>query len=217
MPLSDTLTATVEKIRSAVPAPIFAEIGRSIADLKATGIDTQAVNVGAKPALPTLATPNDGSIDLAAIAKTGTLVLIFYRGGWCPYCNVTLKAYADQYAGFQAAGANVVAITPELPEKADTTAASAVLPFSIVIDRGNDFARSLGLVFALPPSLRPLYRQIGIDLVDWNGNESHELPVPATYVIDREGTVRWAFVEADFTQRADPDDVLAAARRLGTL
>jgi peroxiredoxin len=177
----------------------------------------RSVGVGAKPSLATLKAPNGEAIDLASLAKAGPLVLIFYRGGWCPYCNVTLKAYADSFADFQGAGATIVAITPELPEKADTTAASTVLPFPIAIDTGNAFARSLGLVFALPPSLRPLYRQIGIDLIDWNGDDTHELPVPATYVIDREGTVRWAFVEADFTQRANPQDVLAAARGLATI
>jgi peroxiredoxin len=153
------------------------------------------------------------------MASTGTpskgpLVLTFYRGGWCPYCNVALKAFADLHAEFAALGASVVAITPELPEKAEATSGKTEIPFPIAIDAGNAFARSLGLVFSLPVDLRPLFRQIGIDLEQWNGDDTHELPIPATYLIDRAGVIRWAFVEADFTKRADPTDVLAALRTI---
>jgi peroxiredoxin len=214
MSLQAQLDQTVEAVRSAVPSDIFGKIGQSISDLKQTGQDARAAGVGAKPELPTLKGLDGSPIDLKALAAKGPLVLTFYRGGWCPYCNVALKAYAGLHSDFAALGASVVAITPELAEKAEATSSTAELPFPIAIDAGNDFARKLGLVFSLPTDLQPLFRQIGIDLQAWNGDESHELPIPATYLIDTTGLIRWAFVEADFTKRADPVEVLAALRRL---
>lgn len=214
MALADTLADTVETIRSAVPAPIFDAIGRSIADLRASGQAARAVGTGAVIDLPVLSGLDARPLDLKALVGGRPVILIFYRGGWCPYCNVTLQAYAKIDADVRAAGGTIVAVTPELTDKAGTTAERNGVDFPIAVDRGNAFARSLGLVFALPGDLQPLYRQIGIDLAAHNGDESHELPIPAVYVLDKAGVVRWAFVEADFTQRPEPADALAALQSL---
>ncbi|MBC8130584.1 MAG: AhpC/TSA family protein [Rhizobiaceae bacterium] len=215
MTLADDLVRTADSVRSAVPAAIFHAIGRSIGDLQATGTAKRAVGVGARvdpsPALEHV----DGSpFALADVLAGRPAVLVFYRGGWCPYCNVTLRAYAAALPEIEAAGGTIVAVTPELPENASKTADANGVGFPIAIDRGNAFSRSLGLVFALPEGLRPLYRQIGIDLAAQNGEDSHELPIPATYVLDGDGVIRWAFVEADFTQRADPTHVVRALKAL---
>ena len=214
MSLKEKLSQTVEVVKAAVPPAIFGAIGQSIADLKHTGQDAHAAGVGAKPNLPVLPGLKGAPVDLHALLAKGPLVLTFYRGGWRPYCNVALQAFAARARDFSAQGAHFVAITPELPENAEATSDKAAFPFPVAIDAGNVFARELGLVFSLPTDLRPLYRQIGIDLAQWNGDEAHELPIPATYVLDRDGVIRWAFVEADFTQRAEPDDVLSALRAL---
>jgi peroxiredoxin len=214
MSLAEDLSATVQSVQKAVPAHIFSAIGRSIGKLHDSGLAQSAANAGARPKLPTLPTVGGGSVDLKAASAAGPLVLIFYRGGWCPYCNVALRAFALRANDFEEAGATIVAITPEVVDRATKTTETHSIGFPVAVDRDNAYARSLGLVFALPEALRPLYREIGIDLPDWNGDETHELPVPATYVVDREGTIRWAFVEADFTQRAEPDDVLAAVQAI---
>lgn len=210
MSLAVALENTVASIKNAVPSHIFDAIGQSIADLQAQGLAQGATTVGASPHLPTLPALNGEAVDLAALSAKHTLVLIFYRGGWCPYCNVALNAFAKQEPQFAAANAKIVAVTPELDANAQATETNNNIAFPILLDRGNAFARELGLVFSLPENLQPLYREIGIDLAAHNGEPSHELPIPATYVIDRAGKIVWSFVEADFTKRAEPDAVLAA-------
>lgn len=214
MSLADELVRTVETVRSAVPAPIFDAIGRSIGDLEASGVAGRATGIGSRIPLPVLEGLDGTPLALADLVSGRPAILVFYRGGWCPYCNVTLQAYAKALPQIEAAGGAIVAITPELAENAAETAERNAVGFPIAIDRGNAFARSLGLVFALPEGLRPLYREIGIDLSLHNGDDSHELPIPATYVIDRDAVIRWAFVEADFTQRADPAEAVGALQAI---
>lgn len=215
MALAEDLTRTVDAVKAAVPADIFAAIGQSIADLQASGLADRAAGVGREIEPPALKDLGGNTIDLAAATAGHPYVLMFYRGGWCPYCNVTLQAYVRAYPEIEAHGAKLVAVTPELPGKAVETAQKNGVPFTVAIDEGNAFARSLGLVFDLPLSLRPQYRAIGIDLPEWNGDESHELPIAATYVVDAGGIIRWAFVDANFTSRAEPAEVLAAVREVG--
>lgn len=214
MPLSTKLDDTKAAVRGALPPSTFAAIERSIGDLQTSGIADRAAGVGDIVALPTLMTIDDLPVDLANTAAGRPVVLLFYRGGWCPYCNTTLKAYAEALPRIEAAGGMLIAVTPESPGRAYETAHDNDLRFVIAVDRGNRFASSLGLVFAVPDELRPLYREIGIDLPARNGDESHELPLPATYVLASSGRVVWAHVDADFTRRADPVDAVVALDRL---
>lgn len=114
-----------------------------------------------------------------------------------------------------AAGASLVAITPELPDHSLATAQKNGLGFEVLSDLGNRVARQCGLVFQLPPDLRDLYKYgFGNDLAVKNGDDSYELPIPATFVIARDGTIRAAFVDPDYTQRLEPADILQALRTL---
>lgn len=107
-----------------------------------------------------------------------------------------------------------MAISPQLPEQQLSLVAKKNLEFMVLTDRGNRVARSFGLVFALPLKLRPIYRQFGIDLPTANGDESYELPLPATYVIDRQNTIRYDFVDIDYTKRLEPGEVIACLEKL---
>lgn len=214
MSLASKLDSTKSAVRTAVPPATFAAIERSIADLRATGLAERAVTAGDLIALPILTTTDDHPIDLLQTAAGRPVVLIFYRGGWCPYCNTTLRAYEEARDRIEAAGGTLIAVTPEVPEFATETARSTALRFPVAVDRGNRFAKSLGLVFALPDELRPLYLELGIDVPAHNGDGSHELPLPATYVLAPSGRVTWAHVDADFTRRVDPADVVAALEKL---
>jgi peroxiredoxin len=214
MSLAVELKKTAEALKSALPGDVFSAIARSIEDLKASGITTKAASVGSTIPLPVIKDFDGNDVDLAALAANGPLVISFYRGGWCPYCNVELHALSQAIGDIEASGATVVTITPELPGNARETAGKNTLGFPVLIDKGNHYARELGIVFSLPENLRPLYRQIGIDLEDWNGDESHELPLAATYIVDSSGKVVWAFVDTDFTVRAEPANITAALRRV---
>ncbi|MFB2552400.1 peroxiredoxin-like family protein [Ensifer soli] len=210
MALSAVLQQTVETLRNALPAPIFDAIGQSIADLKQSGIEDRAPKVGERISLPVLTGADGGRIDLAGLAADGPLVISFYRGGWCPYCSIELRGLSAIADDLKQRGAALVAISPETPDNALATAGKNALGFPVAVDANNEFARSLGIVFALPEGLRPLYRQIGIDLPVWNGDESHELPLPATLIVDRDGVVRFIDADADFTRRTEPEDILSA-------
>ncbi|OBZ94622.1 hypothetical protein ADU59_15695 [Pararhizobium polonicum] len=214
MSLAVELKKTADSLKAALPEDIFSAIGQSIADLKATGIAKRAASVGSTIPLPVITDFDGNDVDLRKLAADGPLVISFYRGGWCPYCNVELRALANALGDIEASGASVVAISPEQPDSARETAGKNTLGFPVLVDKGNRYARELGIVFSLPENLRPLYRSIGIDLEDWNGDESHELPLAATFIVDSKGTVVWAFVDADFSVRAEPANIAAALRRV---
>lgn len=217
MSLSSKLDSTKTAVRAALPPSTYDAIAQSIVDLRDTGLAGRALGVGDLITLPILRTVDDQPVDLLEVAAGRPVVLVFYRGGWCPYCNTTLRAYAEALPRIEAAGGTLIAVTPEAPGRASETVADNGLAFTVAVDVGNRFARTLGLVFALPDALRPLHRDIGIDLPALNGDDSHELPIPATYVLASSGRVAFAHVDADFTRRADPDDAVAVVERLGRL
>lgn len=112
-------------------------------------------------------------------------------------------------------GASLVAISPQLPEKSMSTAKKNSLTFEVLSDVGNRVAREFGLVFTLPERLRPIYQNFGVDLPSSNGDDSFELPIPATYVIDVDGTILHAFVDTDYTKRLEPAEVVEALKKGG--
>lgn len=149
-----------------------------------------------------------------ALRAGGPLLITFYRGEWCPYCNLALRALQREQPAFTARGVTLVAISPEQPDHALTLQQKHGLAFPVLSDKGNTVARSFGLVFALPPALRPVYASLGLDLPGRNGDASHELPMPGSFLVDREGIVRAAAVQADYRTRLEPADALAWIDRL---
>ena len=140
----------------------------------------------------------------------GPLVLIFYRGGWCPYCNLELRAWQQQLAELRRLGAQLVAVSPQTPDNSLSTAEKNALAFPVLSDSALQAVTAFGVAFEMPPELIELYSRVGNNLPVLNGNGRWVLPVPATYVIDRDGRIVFAHVEADYRERAEPRDVLAA-------
>ena len=180
------------------------------ADLKAAGIESRALKIGDRA--PDLALPDalDKRVRLNDLWGQGPLVVVFYRGGWCPYCNLELKAWQRRLAELEHMGASLVAISPQTPDNSLSTAEKNELAFPVLSDSALQAAESFGVAFELSPELVALYRLVGNDLPTLNGNGRWVLPLPATYVIDRNGRIMFAHVEADYRQRAEPTDVLAA-------
>lgn len=138
----------------------------------------------------------------------GPVVLTWYRGGWCPYCNLTLRALQESLPAFQTKGASLLALTPELPDHSLSTLEKNELTFEVLSDIGNAVARRYGVVFKLTNEVAAAYQK-GFDLHGVNGDESDELPLAATYVIDQQGIIRYAFLDAEYRNRAEPADILA--------
>ncbi|WP_354622912.1 peroxiredoxin-like family protein [Psychromonas sp. MME2] len=178
--------------------------------LKASSVAQYAPKVGDQFPNFTLTDQLGNAVSLSDKLSQGAVVLTFYRGGWCPYCNLELRAYQQILDEIKARGANLLAITPELPDASLTTIEKNSLKFSVLSDPKSAFAKTLDLVFTLPESLRPIYKSFGIDLEAHNGNGVFELPLAATYVIEKTGKVVFADINADYTHRAEPLAAISA-------
>ena len=162
--------------------------------------------------LPNFSLPNalGQKVSLDSLLSRGAVVISFYRGGWCPYCNMELRALQQALPDIKAKGATLVAISPETPDISLSTTEKNELDFEVLSDRGNVYAKELGLVFTLPESLRPIYNNFRIDIPARNGDSTFELPLPATYVVAADGTIVYSFADADYTQRLDPAKIIVA-------
>ncbi len=187
---------------------VFALRQNETAKLIATGIEEQSLHAGDHAPDFTLPDARGGDVALAALLKNGPVVLTFYRGDWCPYCNLTLRAYQAILPELTALNATLVGVSPQLPDFGLAMIDKADLTFPVLSDVGNHVARQYRLLFTLPESLRPYSASI----TQSNGDESWELPMPATFIIQRDGVVRWAFTPADYTKRLEPQVILQALR-----
>lgn len=151
-------------------------------------------------------------ISLKALLKAGPVVISFYRGEWCPFCNLELRALQEALPRINKLGANLIAISPEKPDSGIIAAEKNKLTFPVLSDFKNTVARQFGIVFRVGDEVQNLSKTVfKNDLALRNGEDSYELPVPATFVIDAQGVVRFAHVEADYmTGRAEPEQVVAA-------
>lgn len=149
-------------------------------------------------------------VTLSDLYDDGPVVLIFYRGGWCPYCNIQLATMQESIEAFKKVGAFVVAISPDKPTEASETATDQDLDFYVLSDEGNVVAKSYGIVYELPQEVRNIFVERGLDLQERIGTE--ELPLSATFVINKEGQVVYTFLDADYTRRAEPRELLSIAK-----
>ncbi len=136
------------------------------------------------------------------------LVISFYRGGWCPYCNMELKALQSILPELKKLNTELIAISPEKPDNSLTTTEKNELSFTVLSDVDNKYAKLLGLVFQMPEDLRKLYHSFDIYVDMHNGNKDYELPMPATYIINKQKEVVYSFIPEDYTERLDPEKIL---------
>lgn len=162
--------------------------------------------------IPEIELPNatNNIINVNNILTENRVVLAFYRGGWCPYCNLELKALQDILPEIEAKGAKLIAISPETPNNTLNTQEKNSLSFEVLSDVNNRIAKSLNLTFKLPEELLSLYKTFGINLDENQGNMNQELPIAATYIIEKTGTISYHFLQEDYKLRADPSDILKA-------
>ncbi len=156
------------------------------------------------------------TVKLSEVWAKQPVVLTFYRGGWCPFCTKALAGWEKAVDELNAAGATFIAITPEKPEYIVKTTEKYELPFTVLSDASGDAQRAYKLQFTLDDKTIEKYKGYGIDLAVHNADGTWTLPAPATMVIDTTGTVRWIFADWDYKKRADPKEVLAAVKALGS-
>ncbi len=191
----------------AVPERL-AMMEKATADLKAGGIEQRALQVGDCAPRLALTDALGASVALESLWHDGPLVLVFYRGAWCPYCNLELRAWQQKLPTLRQSGAGLAAISPQTPDNSLGTAEKNGLAFPVLSDSELRAARAFGVAFELPAELVALYRQVGNDLPVLNGNGLWMLPIPATFVVNTQGRISFAHVEADYRERAEPSEVL---------
>ncbi len=171
-----------------------------------SGIVAAAKQVGDIAPNFTLNNALGNPIALNDYLKKGPVVLTWYRGGWCPYCNLTLHQLQEELPNFNALGANLIALTPELPDKSMSTSEKNDLQFEVLSDVGNKVAKEYGIVFKLTDEVAAMYNK-SFDLNSYNGDTSNELPLAATYIINKKGQIVYAFLDADYRNRAEPSEL----------
>lgn len=215
MSLQDRLDAFKAEFEgSKAPPEVVAIMHRATAELAASGQVQRALAVGDELPAFILSDSEDRAVSSAELLVKGPLVITFYRGVWCPYCNMDLQAIEEVAGEIRALGASIVAISPQTPANGAKSRAQNNLSFPILSDRNGDVAARFGLRFQLPEDLKSVYRKFGVDLPAVNGDPSWSLPMPARYVIGRDGVVAYAEVNADYTRRPDPSELLPTLRRL---
>jgi peroxiredoxin len=162
--------------------------------------------------MPPFMLPDDFGrlVSLTTLIRKGPVAVMFFRGHWCPYCRLNVHAVSQAMDRINAMGAQVVAIMPELQEYAEKFKAEAGAPFPVLTDLDNGYALSLNLAIWLGGEIRELLSYQ--DLASYHGNDGWVLPIPATFVVGRDGLVKARFVDPDFRRRMEVDDLLAALR-----
>lgn len=219
--LNQKIRATIAQFRQALPAELSALIEQGAGEISALDVIERARKVG--DVAPDFALSNQRGEQkrLRDYLAHGPLVLTFYRGVWCPYCNLQLKEYRDHLSEIERAGATLVAITPEKPNALEVLVASGAhpdvvdmavkdVPFDVLHDAGSRVAEAFGLVFDLPESHRQLLSMLNVDVTALNGDSSFTFPDPATYVIKPSGAIAWAFVPNNYRRRAEVAQIIDA-------
>lgn len=190
------------------PPEVHVVMKRATAELVATGQADRALKVGDRAPVFTLDDPDGNPVSSTDLLAKGPLVLSFYRGVWCPYCNMELQALEEALPAFRGLGANLVAISPQIKANSRKSVRQNKLSFPILSDVKGDVGAQFGLRFNLPDYLIDLYRGFGNNLPVFNDDPSWTLPMPARFVIGQDGIILYAEVNPDYTQRPDPTELL---------
>lgn len=196
-----------------VPRSVIETMHRATAELKATGQAERARHVGDKAPAFTLKDADGNVVSSEALLAKGPLIVSFYRGVWCPYCNMELQALQAALPEFEKLGASLVAISPQTAPNSRKSMRENKLSFPILSDVKGETGAAFGLRFALPDYLVELYKSLKSDLPTFNDDPSWSLPMPARYVIGQDGTILYAEVNPDYTQRPEPAALLPVLRK----
>jgi peroxiredoxin len=197
-----------ELIAKYVPPEIQAIHARVVEELKSSGAAERKLQTGSKAPVFQLADHNGKIVRSPELLKKGCLVICFFRGRWCPFCVGQMEAMNAIHPEIQIAGASFVAISPQTVHQSDLMADQHKLRFPLLSDAGSNVARQFGLAYRVPEYQQEIYRRVFVNLPFVNGDDSWELPIPATYVLNGDGIVRYSSVNPDYTDRPEPVEIV---------
>ena len=219
--MSVTIREQTEQVKAAsaerLPAEVLAVFDQSIQNLLEKGVPDDAIKVGDTLESFSLDDATGTPVTLESLVEAGPAVVVFYRGGWCPYCNVALRTYQrellPELAGF---GARLVAISPQTPDQSLSTVEKAELEFTVLSDPGSRVALRIGIAFQQADEVLDAQRKLGLDLTQVNAEGLVNLPRPTVLIVDTDRTVRFVDVQPDYTARTEVADIIAALTGLAS-
>ncbi|MBP2616791.1 peroxiredoxin-like family protein [Chryseobacterium jejuense] len=199
-----------QELSSQLPLEILNAFAKSIEDLKTKRMEENSVQVGDQ--MPEFSLPNalGTIINSEDILKNGKIILAFYRGSWCPYCNLELKFLQDNLSRIKDKDATLIAVSPQRPDHSLSMTEKNNLEFEVLTDVDNNFAEKLGIAFQLQDFVLPYYKDLGIHLSGFNKNMDNTLPVPAVFVVDENKVITYRFLDINYMNRVDVEELIEA-------
>ncbi|WP_165065483.1 peroxiredoxin-like family protein [Marisediminicola senii] len=213
--IRESVTEFTVGFNDAVGPTLAAVFEREQAALAAVGVPSAVATAGQSLPAATLLAADGSQLPLADVLAATPAVIVFYRGAWCPYCNLTLKHYNENLAPALAdRGVTLVAISPQTPEGTEAATLKDDLGFTVLSDPGNALANELGIVTAPSDDARAAHTELGFAVADSNADATPAIPYPTVLVVDAGGVIRWIDVHVDYTSRTEVPEVLAAVDAL---
>ena len=213
MSLEEELKAFATQIEQASP-DYGSWVAELVSDLEAEFASRKTLMPGDRAPLFSLPSATDEQVSLKDRLDQGPVILNFYRGGWCPYCNLELRAYQALLDEIQSAGASLVAVSPQSPDDSLTTAEKEGLSFDVLSDHGSNVAQEYGIAFELGGTMKTVQEKSGYDLTQLNAAKDWCIPVPATFVIGSDGNIKLSHIELDYRNRLEPKCALDVVKSL---
>lgn len=214
MTLQAKLDAIKANFETKAPPEVLALMHKATAELIASGLASRALKAGDRAPVFTLVDSDGKLVSSADLLRKGPLVVTFYRGVWCPFCNTDLQAIEATAGEIREQGAELVAISLQTAVFSRKSRRENKLSFPILSDPNGETAAAFGIRFVLPEYLREVYRMLKVDLSQFNGEPSWTLPMPGRYVIAQDGVIAYAEVNPDYTRRPDPSELLPTLKQL---
>lgn len=214
MSLQDKLDEFKAKFKTQAPAEAFEAFGRSTQELIESGQAELALKAGDQVPDFVLTDSDRNEVALKDLLAKGPVVLTFYRGVWCPYCNIELQALEEVAADIRARGATLVAISMQGASDSRKSQKDNKLSFPILTDKAGELANKFGIRWALQDYVIPIHSGFGVELPRIHGDGQWNLPMPARYVVDTDGTIAYSEVNPDYTRRPEPADLFPVLDKL---
>jgi peroxiredoxin len=216
MTFSEQLTKIQQNIKGTIPRDRSLALDRETERITKSGILQQCLQVGDRAPDFSLLNTNGERIKLHALLAKGMTIVSFYRGNWCPYCGLELKALEAIYPTIQMLNTSIVAISPQSRKYSLSTRAKNNLSFPVLSDPNNHVAHQFGIVHQVPKSVWQIYQELNADFTKSNENLMLELPLPATFIVGQNGAIAYSFVDSDYTQRLDPIEIISFLKQLNS-